>query len=727
MLRLSPEGAPVDSRRFLDTSKLSPPRTPTGTLDRIRLWEALDSTPGGSTALLIAGPGWGKSTALAGWARRTKGRLAWLTADALDNDPERFWQHELAALDRAGGRGDLSVVGTDPVGQVLEFLERRHIRWLVLDDVHLLTGPAVLDGLARVLEHLGPGTSAVLATRHDPGLRLGRLRAAGHLLEFDESDLRLSVTETSTLAGPLHSPAVVRRLHKATEGWAAGSQLALQTAAGSSDPVALLDGVTGTERGIAQYLMEEVLARFDDVTRRLLIDICVADRLTPDLAAALSGLPDAGQRLRALSDQRLFVVRVGATTPQYRFHEMFSGLLRDVLADDAERMGTQRRLAGGWFEESGDIPAAIDQFLAAGAVEDARRLIEANLDRYVAHGRAEVLLAWWARLPPVPLPPGWWELTRLWTLARAGRFEEAGRELESFSSPREDRALAAELAALSSFLAFRVGDLAGAERHATTAVELARALSVRPQMGPALAAAALSRIALFKGEPERALELSLQGADLAGEDRAALPAFIGTRAAALWGCSRPAEALVLARESISTSPSAPDWLGGSIDARLVLAAELENAGRISAAAAELDLAIGETRHLQLPVMEVLALVDLAAMRARNGEPEAGQLAAAEADKLVRHHAMSPDLVRWLAATNAALAATEATLPVVRLTERERQILEQLPTRLTKAEIADELVVSVNTVKHHTKSLYRKLGAVNRDEAIRAARTAQLLD
>ena len=300
------------------------------------------------------------------------------------------------------------------------------------------------------------------------------------------------MTETGELAGPSQSPAVLRRLHEATEGWAAGTQLALQAASGSADPEALLDGVSGSESGIAQYLMEEVLAQFDETTRRLLIDTSVADRLTPDLATALSGLPDAGQRLRALSEQRLFVVRVGATTPQYRFHDLFAGFLRDVLADDPEHMRSQQRLAGRWFEENGDIPAAIDEYLAAGAVDDARRLIEANLDRYVAHGRAEVLLAWWSRLPPVPLPPGWWELTRLWTLARAGRFEESERELASFAPPPDDPALAAELAALRSFLAFRTGDLSRADVHATTSVELARPLSQRPLMGPALAAAILS-------------------------------------------------------------------------------------------------------------------------------------------------------------------------------------------------------------------------------------------
>ena len=61
-----------------------------------------------------------------------------------------------------------------------------------------------------------------------------------------------------------------------------------------------------------------------------------------------------------------------------------------------------------------------------------------------------------------------------------------------------------------------------------------------------------------------------------------------------------------------------------------------------------------------------------------------------------------------------------------LSERERAILRYLPTMMSNAEIASELFVSVNTVKTHLKSIYRKLGAARRREAVERARRLELL-
>ena len=57
-----------------------------------------------------------------------------------------------------------------------------------------------------------------------------------------------------------------------------------------------------------------------------------------------------------------------------------------------------------------------------------------------------------------------------------------------------------------------------------------------------------------------------------------------------------------------------------------------------------------------------------------------------------------------------------------LTERERDVLRFLPSRLTVREIADELYVSVNTLKFHLRVIYRKLGVNSRAEAAEIART-----
>ena len=66
-------------------------------------------------------------------------------------------------------------------------------------------------------------------------------------------------------------------------------------------------------------------------------------------------------------------------------------------------------------------------------------------------------------------------------------------------------------------------------------------------------------------------------------------------------------------------------------------------------------------------------------------------------------------------------ASRATGPVEALTERELEVLRMLPSRLTLREIADELFISINTLKFHLKVIYRKLGCNSRAEAAETAR------
>lgn len=83
---------------------------------------------------------------------------------------------------------------------------------------------------------------------------------------------------------------------------------------------------------------------------------------------------------------------------------------------------------------------------------------------------------------------------------------------------------------------------------------------------------------------------------------------------------------------------------------------------------------------------------------------------------------------WLGRLRLAMAPSSlATWPPTRdlpehLTDRERDVLRLLPSRLTIAEIAKELYVSVNTMKFHLRVIYRKLGVKSRDEAAAVARS-----
>jgi LuxR family transcriptional regulator, maltose regulon positive regulatory protein len=77
---------------------------------------------------------------------------------------------------------------------------------------------------------------------------------------------------------------------------------------------------------------------------------------------------------------------------------------------------------------------------------------------------------------------------------------------------------------------------------------------------------------------------------------------------------------------------------------------------------------------------------------------------------------------------AGPASTAAGAPVVtdELSDREREVLQRAAPMLSNAEIAGELYISVNTVKTHLGSIYRKLGAADRRQAVRCARHLKVI-
>ena len=105
------------------------------------------------------------------------------------------------------------------------------------------------------------------------------------------------------------------------------------------------------------------------------------------------------------------------------------------------------------------------------------------------------------------------------------------------------------------------------------------------------------------------------------------------------------------------------------------------------------------------------------------------LAAAAAARQLRrgtgHRALIGDLLDEIDGTNGRTRA-KAPLVVERLSPREPVVLRYLPTMMSNQEIASELFVSVNTVKTHLKSIYRKLDVTDRRDAVRRARELELL-
>ena len=206
---------------------------------------------------------------------------------------------------------------------------------LVLDDYHLIHDAHVHSSIEFLLRHLPEDVHLAIATRSDPPLPLGRLRARGEMTELRAADLRLSGGEAAGLLraalGVDLEPDDVARLVSRTEGWAAGLYLAALSLRGRADAAELIGSFAGDDRHIVDYLSTEVLAGQPPEIREFLLRTAVLGRLCGPLCDAVTGGGGSAAVLERIERENLFLVPLDTTREWYRYHHLFGELLRHEL------------------------------------------------------------------------------------------------------------------------------------------------------------------------------------------------------------------------------------------------------------------------------------------------------------------------------------------------------------------------------------------------------------
>ena len=413
-------GADASGADVLLATKLYVPRLQPGFVPRPRLVVRLgDGLPWG--LLLVCAPaGFGKTSLLADWTRRSKRPVAWLSLDSGDNDPARFWRHVLAALDRAQPEvaDRMAPLLGPPAPPSFEGLVTALINELavqsgngevvlVLDDYHLIEAQPVHASFGFLLEHRPPGLQLVLASRADPPLPLARLRARGQLLELRAAQLRFTSEEAAALlreaAGPgLSLPeAAVAALAARTEGWVAGLQLAGLSLGGQPDVAAFVASFSGSHRYVLDFLAEEVLDRQPDQVRGFLLESSVLDRLSGTLCDAVTGRSDGQAMLEWVERANLFLEPLDEVRGWWRYHHLFAELLRARLREEQPGQAAQlHRNAAAWYEERRLADDAVRHAVAAGEMIWAARLIERYFDElFYQRSEGATVGRWLAAIP----------------------------------------------------------------------------------------------------------------------------------------------------------------------------------------------------------------------------------------------------------------------------------------------------------------------------------------
>lgn len=398
-------------------TKLRVPPTPRHLVLRKRLLDALDSGISERLILLSAPAGAGKTVLLASWVgtRRLPGPVCWLSLDGEHNDASRLLQDLLSALRSTGLIAPESALGllTSPPGARTErFLallvnglaELPSPVVLVLDEVHELSSPAATAALDFIVRHAPPQCRLVLAGRADPALPIERLRVGEGFTELRVADLAFDRAETSELCRQLELPLSetdIDSLWARTEGWAAALRLAALSLHGHPEPARFVAELTGTDHAVADYLVSEVLARQPPERRELMLRTSLVDAVSPELADALTSVPDGARVLTALEHSGAPVQRTAADGDHwYRYHPLFRELLLAHLRHaHREEVPLLHRRAAHWYAQNGDMMPAIRHALAGEEWEHAGSLIAENWLELFLGGRTAAMRGPMAQLP----------------------------------------------------------------------------------------------------------------------------------------------------------------------------------------------------------------------------------------------------------------------------------------------------------------------------------------
>jgi LuxR family maltose regulon positive regulatory protein len=543
MTDLSPLPGPASITVAALDGRFFRPPLPDGYVLRPRLCQRLQAGLGGRLLLVSAPAGFGKSSLAVEFCQSLPAhwQSLWLGLSPRDSDPGRFLERLLEGLQDyfpALGAGALGLLKMRQRHQPFAFEEwldglldelALHLDpaaplLLVLDDYHLAQGPVLDRCLQFFLNHLPDGLLVMVTSRQRPDWHLARLRLSRQLLELHEQDLRLTHDEALTLLDR-HSSSLrgeaLESLIQRSEGWVAGLRFWLLAVAEAGNDAALPQALNGGEGLIRDYLLEEVIDCLPAEVQSFLYETAPQERFCSELCDAVREAHDSAEILRFLLAHQVFLVPLDEHGHWYRYHHLFSDLLRSrPIAQAMVPNATLHLRACRWFNAQGLLDEAVEQALRAGHLDVAANLVQ-NLseEQLLAEQNVGMLLRWKMDLPDSLLI----STPRLivlysWALGLACQLdaaEELASHLSRFlpaPSATAQKSMLAQWLALSGIIARGRGHRELTLRYCSEALESLPAKRYGQRL---MCLSTLSNLAIADGDLWRARGLNRESLELA--------------------------------------------------------------------------------------------------------------------------------------------------------------------------------------------------------------------
>jgi LuxR family maltose regulon positive regulatory protein len=489
----------LGQRELLLSTKLYVPSLRPNRVSRPRLIAELNTCLDKTLILISAPAGYGKTTLVSSWLQEIKIPSSWLSLDEGDDDPIRFLQNFLAALQKIVPTIQpdlLSLLQRSqpaPNDMLLNILINEIAAHgppfvLILDDFHVIHAQPILEMLTFLIDHMPPQLHLLLLTRIDPPLPLFRLRARDQLLEIRAEQLRFTREETTAFLNEVMGlrlpPDDIVAMNARTEGWIAGLQLAALSMQACKDIPGFVSAFTGSHRHIMDYLTEEVLQLQPERVRMFLLQTSILNSMCGSLCDAVvepgeSG-PDNGQAmLEALEAMNLFVIPLDERRQWYRYHHLFAEVVNLCLKHlFPQQLPELHRRASQWYEQNAMISEATHHAIMAGNQARAAQLVEQNGCSLLMRGEGFTLLKWVESVMPYTRTHPWLSILKAWGLALTGHLDQVEPALqaaEALFSPLEPaieaKIMLGSIAAVRAFMANLHGEARLAADYAHGALE----------------------------------------------------------------------------------------------------------------------------------------------------------------------------------------------------------------------------------------------------------------
>lgn len=391
------------------STKLIVPELKDDILVRERLLKILQNSVKRKLILITAPPGYGKTTLLASFIKKTKFRVAFYTLDERDTDIIIFLYHLIESIRKTYpefGEEVIDVIKTSPnienninllvitfINELVKFITEEFI--IILDFSVAIQPKLVNHFLFSILKNLPPNIHFIIATQEKELFSLVEFKAKGELIEIREDELQFTVQEIDELFQKIYNlkitPQIIEKINNQTEGWITAIQLLVQDLQTKKGVIEI--GKSAYKKNIFEYFDTIMFSKLSQDVQNFLIKSSILRELNLEILAKLFPQVNFSEIFNNLSF-------VSKTDKGFKYHQLFRDFLDKKLYELINKKEiTKLHLRAAKLFEKQNITSAIEHYSKATYYDKCAELITQHAEELFEQGMLETFNLWISNIP----------------------------------------------------------------------------------------------------------------------------------------------------------------------------------------------------------------------------------------------------------------------------------------------------------------------------------------